>query len=172
MAPFSTVPPVGVDDLSKAEFHRLYGPWNAHSPRDVADLFDGYEGTWWVAGGWALEVFTGVSRAHDDTDASVLRTDLSRLRRHLAGKLDLWTAADGALRPLLPDEDPDAGPETILPPACGQVWTRRSATEPWEFDVLLAPGSSVEWVHKRDGSLRVPMSEREPPPGHPWIGSL
>jgi hypothetical protein len=151
--------PVGVNDLSKAEFQRLYGPWDAHSPRDVADLFDGYRGIWWVAGGWALEVFTGVARAHEDTDASVLRTDLPLLRRHLAGKLDVWTAADGALRPLLPDKDPEAGPETVLPPGCGQVWTRRGATAPWEFDILLAPGSSEEWVYKRDASLRMPMSE-------------
>lgn len=150
---------VGVNDLSKAEFQRLYGPWAEHCPRDVADLFDGYQGLWWVAGGWALEAFTGVTRAHEDTDASVLRRDLALLRRHLAGKLDVWAAADGALRPLLPDEDLEAEPDTVLPSGCGQVWTRRRATAPWEFDILLAPGSSQEWVYKRDDALRMPMSE-------------
>lgn len=148
-----------IDDLSEAELRRLYGPWARHTPRDVADLFEGYPGIWWIAGGWALQMFTGVVRAHDDIDASVLRSDLPLLRRQLAGTFDVWTAANGALRPLLPDEDPQAGPDAVLPPGCGQVWTRREAAAPWEFDILLAPGSSKEWVYKRDESLRMPMSD-------------
>lgn len=152
-------PEVGINDLDKTELERIYGPWATHTPRDVADLFAQYPGVWWVAGGWALEVFTGVTRAHEDTDASVLRTDLPKLRAHLAGNLDVWTAADGALRPLLPDEEPEAAPEAILPPGCGQVWTRRAATGAWDFDILLAPGSTEEWVYKRDESLRMPMHQ-------------
>lgn len=150
---------MGVNDLDEAEFTRLYGAWRPHTPADVADLFAGYPGLWWVAGGWALEAFTGVRRDHDDTDAAVLRDDLSLLRRHLAGRLDVWTAAAGALRPLLPDDDPDAGPDVVLPTGCGQVWTRRSATSPWEYDVLLSPGTPDEWVYKRDPALRMPMEQ-------------
>ena len=150
---------MGVDELSAAELHRLYGPWAGRTPEDVAELFDGYPGLWWVAGGWAVEAFTGVTREHEDTDPSVLRADLPLLRRHLAGRLDVWTAADGALRPLLPGDDPDAGPDDVLPRGCGQVWTRRAATQPWEYDILLAPGSAEEWVHKRDESIRMPMRD-------------
>lgn len=150
---------MGISELTKTEMERLYGPWAAHTPRDVAELFVHYPGVWWVAGGWALEMFTGVGRAHEDTDASVLRTDLPLLRAHLAGTLDVWTAADGALRPLLPDERPEAEAEEVLPVGCGQVWTRRTAMAPWEFDILLAPGSSEEWVYKRDESLRMPMDQ-------------
>jgi hypothetical protein len=150
---------VGVNELSKDEFKRLYGPWAGRTPRDVAALFDGYPGVWWVAGGWAVEAFTGVSREHEDTDASVLRTDLPLLRKHLAGRLDVWTAASGALRPLLPDDDPDGDPDDVLPPGCGQVWTRRAAMQPWEFDILLAPGSAEGWVYKRDASVAMPMRE-------------
>lgn len=146
-------------DLSTSELERLYGPWAAHTPLDVARLLDGYPGVWWVAGGWALEAFTGVGRAHEDTDVGVLRTDLPALRRHLAGTLDVWTATAGALRPLLPDDEPEAGPDVVLPPGCGQVWTRRAATEPWELDILLSPGTAGEWVYKRDETLRMPMGE-------------
>lgn len=150
---------MGVNDLDKTEFERLYGRWEPHTPEDVATLFDGYPGTWWVAGGWALQAFTGVEREHDDTDASVLRVDLPLLRRHLAGVLHVWSAAAGALRPLLPDEEIDAAPDEALPPGCGQVWTRRDAFEPWEYDIMLAPGTADEWVYKRDESIRMPMSE-------------
>lgn len=66
--------------------------------------------------------------------------DLPLLRRHLAGRLDVWTAADGGLRPLLPSDDPEGAADTVLPLGCGQVWVRRSGIEPWEYDVLLMTG--------------------------------
>lgn len=151
---------MGVNDLDRTELERLYGRWEPHTPDDVARLFDGYPGTWWVAGGWAIQAFTGVEREHEDTDASVLRVELPLLRKQLARKqLDVWSAASGALCPLLPDEEIDATADDVLPPGCGQVWTRRAATEPWEYDVLLAPGTADEWVYKRDTSIRMPMSE-------------
>jgi len=89
-----------------------------------------------------VEAFTGVAREHEDTDVSVLRTDLPLLRKHLVGRLDACTASIGALRPLLPDDEPDGAPHDVLPPGCEQVWTRRAAMQPWEFDILLAPGST------------------------------
>jgi len=150
---------VGINELSKEEFERLYGPWSRRTPVDVAALLDGYPGVWWMAGGWALEAFTGVSRDHEDTDASVLRTDLPLLRKHLASRLDVWTAADGALRPLLPEDCPDGTPDEVLPPGCGQVWTRPAAMRPWEFDILLSPGTTEQWVYKRDESVTMPLRD-------------
>ena len=149
----------GVDDLHEDELTRLYGPWAPRTPADLRDLLDGYPGVWWIAGGWALEAFTHVSRGHADTDASILRDDLPILRRHLAGRLDVWAAASGALSPLVPQESPTAAADDVLPAGCGQVWTRRSATEPWEYDILLSPGSAQEWFYKRDESIRMPMTE-------------
>ena len=150
---------MGINDLSKEDFGRLYGPWSRRAPADVAALMDGYPSVWWIAGGWALEAFTGVSREYEDTDASVLRSDLPLLRKHLAGLFDVWTAADGALRPLLPEDDPDGAPDDVLPPGCGQVWTRRAAMQPWEFDILLVPGTTEGWVYKRDESVSMPMRD-------------
>ncbi|WP_299932562.1 hypothetical protein [uncultured Nocardioides sp.] len=120
---------------------------------------DGYPGVWWIAGGWALEAFTGVVREHEDTDVSVLRDDLPVLRRHLAGQLDVWTATGGALGPLLPEDDPDGAPDDVLPPGCGQVWTRCAAMQPWEFDILLVPGTTERWVYKRDESMSMAMRD-------------
>lgn len=150
---------MGVNDLDVQDFERLYGRWARRTPDDVAALLADYPGVWWIAGGWALQAFTGVEREHDDIDPSVLRDDLALLRRHLAGRLDVWTATDGALRPLLPDDAPDAHPDDVLPEGCGQVWTRQHAAAPWELDVLLSPGSADEWVYKRDASLRMPLRE-------------
>ena len=140
-----------IRELDEPAFVELYGPWARRTPADVAALFADYPGRWWIAGGWAIEAFTGVVREHDDIDPSVLRSDLPALRRHLDGKLDIWSAADGALRPLLPAEDELEG--------AIQVWTRPHALAPWEYDILLTPGTPQEWVYRRDESIRLPMAE-------------
>ncbi|WP_207782743.1 hypothetical protein [Phytoactinopolyspora limicola] len=97
-----------------------------------------------------MRAFTGVERRHGDIDPCVLRSELPLLLAHLAGRMDVWTAADGALRPLLPDDD-------VLPDGCHQVWTRRSALDPWEYDILLAPGTADTWVYRRDPCITMPM---------------
>lgn len=145
--------------LEHDEMVRLYGPWAGRTPEDAAGLFHGYHGLWWMAGGWSLEAFTGVSRRHDDCDPCVLRAELPLLRRHLAGRLDIWTATNGSLRPLLPDEGPAAAASEVLPEDAVQVWTRRSGSDPWEFDILLAPGDRGTWVYRRDPRLAMPMSD-------------
>lgn len=75
---------MGVNDLGKTVFEDLYGHWSRRTPDDVAQLFRGYPGTWWIAGGWALEAFTGHGRSHDDIDPSVLRSELPLMRKHPA----------------------------------------------------------------------------------------
>lgn len=148
-----------ISDLSSGELVRLYGPWAGRTPADAASLFAGYPGRWWVAGGWAVEAFTGVARHHGDLDLEVPRTDLPQLRRYLAGRFDVWTAADGALRPLLPDDDPNAAADTVLPAGCGQVWVRSGGTAPWEYEIQLMPGGHDRWEFKRDGRITRPLDE-------------
>jgi len=148
----------GLADLSGRELDRLYGTWTPHTPRDVAELFTHYSGVWWIAGGWAIEAFTGKHRDHHDIDPSVLRAQLPLLRRYLAGRFDLWSAAKGALRPLLSDDRLEAPADEVLLPECGQLWLRESAATAWDYDLLLSPGSPEEWIYRRDPSLRLPLS--------------
>lgn len=145
--------------LTDDQFFRLYGPWRAHTPHDAARLMDGYAGRWWIAGGWAIELFTGTPRPHDDLDIGVLAADLPLLRRHLAGLLDVWAAASGTLTPLVPLDRPGAPADEIMPAGGTQVWTRRDAASPWEYDILLSPGDAESWVCKRDTSMRMPWAE-------------
>lgn len=148
-----------ISDLGSAELVRLYGPWAGRRPADAVDLFSGYAGRWWVAGGWAIEAFTGVVRRHSDLDLEVPRAELALLRRHLAGHFDVWTAADGALRPLLPGDDPSGAADALLPAGCGQVWVRAAGHEPWEYDILLAPGGADRWEFKRDSRITRPIED-------------
>lgn len=144
--------------LTPAEFEAVYGAWEPRTPADAARLFDGYAGMWWIAGGWALESFTGVHRAHEDLDPSVLITELPMLRAHLNGRLHTWMAASGSLTPLRADDRPDAPAEELLVDGCNQLWTRRDAQHPWEYDILLVPGTAHEWIYRRDETIRMPMA--------------
>lgn len=131
---------------------RLYGPWLPRRPADVAALLAGYPGTWWIAGGWAIEAFTGRGRRHGDIDPSIPRSDVPLLRAHLAGRIDVWAADHGTLRPMVDDAD-------TLPDTCGNLWLRRSGADPWEYDVILMEIDSDTWAYKRDGSVTLPVVE-------------
>src|SRR5436309_9760576 len=52
---------------------------------EVARLMRGFPRPWYIAGGWAIDIFLGrETREHDDIDVSVLRNDQAKLRTHLA----------------------------------------------------------------------------------------
>lgn len=135
------------------EIVRLYGPWHERTPAEAARLLDGYPGLWWIAGGWAIEAFTGTHRPHGDLDVSIPRADVPLLRRHLAGRLDVWAAEQGTLRPLT------GGIEEVLPHICGNLWLRRSGADPWEYDVILMTATATTWTYKRDPRITAPTPD-------------
>lgn len=139
--------------MGDAEFRRLYGEWLPRTPTDARALFDGYPGTWWIAGGWALQAFTGVVRDHEDVDPGILLAELPLIRAHVRGRFDLWGASSGALKPVLSDD-----PADMLEGTAG-MWVRPSAADPWEYDILLSPGTPDEWQYKRDPRIRMPMGD-------------
>lgn len=134
------------------EVVRLYGPWRTRSPRDAAELLDGYNGRWWIAGGWAIEAFTGVHRPHGDLDPSIPRADVPALWQHLSGRLDVWQAADGTLRPMVTPAD-------HLQASCVNLWLRPDGASPWEYDVTLMHTTSTTWTYKRDARISLPLDD-------------
>lgn len=134
------------------EIVRLYGPWRHRTPPDVAELFSGYTGDWWIAGGWAIEAFTNLPRTHGDVDPSIPRAEASLLRAHLSGRLDVWAADKGALRPLVT-------PEASIPATCNNLWLRESGTSPWEYDVILMDTTAERWTYRRDPRISLPFSD-------------
>jgi len=51
----------------------------------VADLMRGFPRPWYIAGGWAIDLFLGqTTREHEDVDVAILRKDQAELRTHLA----------------------------------------------------------------------------------------
>lgn len=138
--------------LEHDEMLRLWGPWVPRTPTDAADLFDGFSPTWWIAGGWAIEAFTGVARSHSDVDPSICRSDVASLYRHLQGRLDVWIADSGTFRALLEPSDP-------VPDTCENLWLRAGGANPWEYDVILMDATSASWTFKRDPRITLPLDQ-------------
>jgi len=124
-------------------FERLYGPWRALTPAELAELMDGMKAPWWLAGGHAIEAFTGVSRPHEDADMGFFGRDLPELRRHFDGRYHLWSVHGTTFRPLT-DEQPE--PLDLR----SQIWIREHAQASWLVDGLITPDVDGRWLSKRD----------------------
>jgi hypothetical protein len=133
-------------DPEELRFQRLYGPWRPASLVQAKELFDEFSRPWWIAGGWAIEAFTGVSRHHEDIDVAIWRRDVPALRDWVDDRYHVWAAGSGSLRPVT-EEQPD------MPDTADQVWLRKHALAPWEYDVVLNPDRDGRWVFRRDPSL-------------------
>ncbi len=139
-------------DAEELAFQRLYGPWRPLSLDDVKSLFTSLEIPWWIAGGYAIEAFTGVERKHEDIDVSVFRRDLDRLTAGLKGRYHVWAAGPDGLCPL--DDN-----RMAIPERADQVWLREHALAPWLVDVLLNPDKAGHWVFRRDRSFSAALDE-------------
>ncbi len=141
-----------IADTDDSAFERLYGPWEPLSIAEVASLLRGFDAPWWIAGGQAIEAFSGVHREHEDIDVALFRKDLPALRAHLPARLQLWSVGSGMLRPLN-DDFPELHSEA------GQVWIRESATAPWTVDLVLLDEHDGAWVWNRDRTVILSMED-------------
>jgi hypothetical protein len=129
------------------------GPWEPLAVRDLARLLAGASFPWWVAGGWAIDLFVGhQTRPHDDLDVLVLRRDQLAVQHALRG-WDLHAAdPPGTLRPWRPGETLGAG--------IHDIWCRPHVASPWAFQLMLADADTTgtRWVFRRDRRVTGPLS--------------
>jgi hypothetical protein len=126
------------------------GPWEPATVHEVAGLFAGFPGPWWIAGGFAIELATGRAiRPHDDIDVGLLRSDHLAAHGALPG-WELWAAdPPGRLRPWERGEP--------LPDHVHDVWCRPSAGSPWRIQLMIDESDGADWVSRRHPRLRRPM---------------
>jgi hypothetical protein len=138
-------------------------PWQPLSVAEVTVLLDGMPARWWIAGGWAIDLFAGAStRDHDDVDVAVLRPDQAAVQAHLDG-WDLRVARDGRLvpwapgRPLAPDEH--------------GIWARPDPASPWRLELLVDEVVDGQWAYRRNLAVRLPLVRlgRETAEGVPYL---
>jgi hypothetical protein len=130
--------------------------WNAWSPEQVAERFAGVQAPWYVAAGWAIELFLGESvREHEDLEIAVPREWFAEVAERLTG-FELF----------IPDSDltdrslvwPFAHAPEVLN-GSHQTWVREPATGVWRLDVFREPSDGDTWICRRDERIRLPYAE-------------
>src|ERR1700753_3418450 len=128
------------------------GDWDPLQPAAVQELLAELDVWWCLSGGWALDLLLGhETRAHGDTDVTVLRSDTQRVREHLSA-WDLHVADPPGVGTL---REWHVGSE--LGSELHDVWCRRTSSDPWCLQLMINEIESGEWIYRRDGRIRRPI---------------
>ena len=126
------------------------GVWAPTHPREASKLLAGIPTPWWVAGGWALDLFAGTeSRPHKDLDIGILRRDAPGTIACMRG-WEFVEAKDGELRPLAQREPR---------PEVNCLWGRPSNRTQWVIELMLDESEGDTWVFRRNRDIRRPLKE-------------
>ena len=127
--------------------------WDPMSVDDAVDLMSGLNIPWWIAGGWAIDLFLGrQTRSHGDTDVLIRRDDQLEVQAYLNGKgLLLYKTQQPGLRPWLPGE--------FQGRPFDDIWCRWTPDTPWVLQLMLLCTDGDRWVFKRDPTIRGPLEE-------------
>jgi hypothetical protein len=115
----------------------------------VARVMEDFSRAWFVAGGWAIDLFLGrETRAHEDVEIAVLRADQEEMRRHLAG----WTfekVVSGVREPWREGER--------LEPPIHEIHASSPGGE--SLEILLNEAAGDVWRFRRNPAVTRPLSE-------------
>jgi hypothetical protein len=124
--------------------------WEPMKPGEARKLLAAVTCRWWIAGGWALDLFLGrESRPHRDLDVGILRRDAPRVIEALP-QWELLEAQDGALRGL---------GERSPGPKVNSLWCRPRGRSRWVLELLLDECDGDAWVFRRNRDIRRPLAE-------------
>lgn len=116
------------------------------SLEEVRELLDGAPFDWWIAGGWALDLYVQrQTRPHADVDVALLRKDQGLLRVQLDGWM--FEYADAGHLKSWPDE------ETLELPI-HEIHVRRNERQ---LEFLLNESDNRDWIFRRDARIRMPL---------------
>jgi len=116
----------------------------------VARLLYGFTEPWFIAGGWAIDLFLkNVTRVHSDLEIAVFRKDQITLRNYLSD-WEFSKVVSGVLQPW------DQGEWLELP--VHEIHTQRKSSELSSLEILLNESFESEWRFRRNPKIRRPMS--------------
>lgn len=143
--------PAGSIQVSDADLADLEARWAAAwSPAEVAARLAGVSAPWYVAAGWALDLFRGArSRPHGDIEIGVPASRFPEVRERFP---DLAADAVGDRRIWR-----SATPEALA--ATHQTWLRDRQTDLYRLDVFREPHDGPTWVCRRDPTIRLPYQD-------------
>ena len=139
---------IGAAESTTEPFDPDVTKWAPWRPQDVARRLAGVAAPWYVAGGWAIDLFLGhARRAHEDIEIGVPRGRFGEVAAALAG-YDFFVVGQEGAWPLAVAGDAVA--------ARHQTWVREPATGLWRLDVFREPSEDGAWVCRRDARIRLP----------------
>lgn len=131
-----------------ASFEPDLEAWDAWRPEEIARRLAGVHAPWYIAGGWAIDLFLGhQGRAHDDLEIAVPHDRFGEIAAALP-ELDFFVVGSGKAWPL--QQAGDAFERLH------QTWARDPASGKWRIDVFREPSEGGEWVCRRDAGIRLP----------------
>ena len=106
--------------------------WNSWRPEVLAQRLHGYGITWYVTGGWALDLFLGQqTRDHADLEFATLPSDIPEARGALS-ELEFFAAGNGGLSFLERAAD--------VPNDIWQLWGADFKSQVWRVDLMIDGG--------------------------------
>jgi hypothetical protein len=103
--------------------------WRALGPSEGIVLLAALGTPWWIAGGWALDLFLGrVTRPHKDLDIGIFRRDAVKVLAALSG-WEFFEAKGGTLTRIVAGKPPRS--------EVNSLWCRRADTAQWELELML-----------------------------------
>ena len=147
--------------------------WDAWRPEEAARRLAGVEAPWYVAAGWAIDLFLGGERRkHEDLEIAVPSDRFGEIVDALA-PLELFVVGPD---PAVADPPPDQGIATPLREAGDllvtrhQTWALDRAARAWRLDVFREPSDGDTWICRRHEDLRMPYDElvERTPEGIPY----
>jgi hypothetical protein len=118
----------------------------------VRPLLAQVEAPWYIAAGWAIDLFLGGKRReHEDLELAVANSRFDEVAEALTGFEIFVITGPRRAAPLA--EARDQMEETH------QTWVRDPATDQWRFDIFREPSDGDTWVCRRDQSIRLPYDQ-------------
>jgi hypothetical protein len=123
--------------------------WDAWRPEQAASLLEGVGVPWYVAAGWAIDLFLGGGRReHDDLELAVPNTRFDELAERLAGFEIFVITGRAEATPLADARDRLFDTH--------QTWVREPGSGAWRLDVFREPSDGDTWICRRDPAIRMP----------------
>jgi hypothetical protein len=143
--------PEGRIDLSPADIEALDDRWaRAWTPPEISQRLAGVTAPWYVAAGWALDLFRGrQTRRHSDLEIAIPAADFAEISGRFSGYI-----FDGVGQNCLWE---DATPEVLA--ATHQTWLRDAASGDYLVDVIREPHEGQTWICRHDPTIRQPYDE-------------
>jgi hypothetical protein len=126
--------------------------WNALSVSEIQDIFNKLPMRWWIAGGWALDLYLDrTTREHGDIDTVILRSEHLILQKYLYGDWELFKAFKGQLIPWRLDEE--------LNSQFDNIWVKKKGETTWAFQVMILDTADEHWIYKRNGKIKRKLTD-------------